>query len=160
MLEDVLSTIKNKYNSKSIEDCIEGIEISRSIINELTDLTLGLLDKGNIDKFILTEKTSMLFDTFLNRLIHLAESTESQASFWASCLLVHYNINNSIAYNNLIDAVSKSKDEQAEIAATLLTKRRYFPLIDVIKEKLINELDISPLKKSFFEEKIQILKDE
>lgn len=155
-MENNIKVIKEKYQTGSLEQCLEAIELSKIIVDEIVMMSISLLENKNLDTFLVTEKISTLFEGYLKRLYLLLESENKDLNFWASCLLVHHCVKNIKAENNLLNQVQYGEIEKAQISTTILAKSKNLSLSDSINQRL-EQKDLKDIDRHFFEEKINDL---
>jgi hypothetical protein len=155
-MKDIIKTIQEKFDSENDEQYIEGLDIACKAIESITALCLSLYQK-KIDKFILTEKLYNFFDYYLSKLCKLNESSDNNVSFWAACLLVSHSIENLIAVNKLLYEIENGEIEKAQIATTILAKKRNPFLIQSIQKRLKRNEKLDNNDILFFNEKINEL---
>lgn len=155
-MKDVLSIVKEKFNSDKLEDNIGGIDIAVSVVSSLSVMALRLLEKNNIEKDLIADRLSLLFQDYLQKLIEMTKNNDPDISFWSSSLIVHYRINHQEATYILTEAVKNGESEKAYMAATILTRVRDSSLIYAINERFKKKKDMDDKERQYFEEKLAI----
>lgn len=130
-----LASLKQKALSGNIEESIEGIDQLVKLENEITNALLKSLERSK-DRFVTTERISQAFINHLSKLKEYLGNADADISFWAATLIVHYEVNSSIAENILLNTVRHGELSNATIATTILCRVKNIKVKDVIVERL------------------------
>jgi hypothetical protein len=140
-----------------LEVSISAIESIVTNINNLTKLLFeGFERKDN--HFVVTERMSVAFDTYLKKLASYLDSDNKTFQFWAATLIVHHNIKSEKAEEILLSQVENSAFEEAYVAATILCRTHNDRVINIIKGRLDKEDFPNTMMRDFYIEKLQLLK--
>jgi hypothetical protein len=151
------SDFKTRLLGKNLDETIRAIEESDILIDEITSNILVCLENSK-DRLVISEKMSLLFEGYLDKLKGFLEIKNAELNFWAATLIINCSINNGIAENILLKAVQNEQNlEQSFIATTILCKSKNKALKSVIEQKLKNK-SLSLSAKTFFTEKLEQLK--
>jgi len=150
-----ISSLRSQILSEDLEVKMDGIVKAISLNDEIGDLLIENLNASD-NRFVVTEKTSMFFWSFLQKLKGLLSSTDRDLSFWAASLIVHYEIKNATAEEIMFDAVEKGEEDHACIASTILFRTKNSKLKHLVVSRLNNKSTIAK-EKEFFLEKLEDL---
>ncbi len=152
-MNSIVKHIQEKYDTGKLSECIEGLELAGNAIGNLVDISVKLLSNKNLDTFLIVERMSLFFDSYLKTLNDFADSEDNELKFWASTLLCHYNVNNSKAVDFLINEVKYGNIEKAQISTTILARNKNQALRDAIVIRLEQKEDLDGESIKFFERK-------
>ena len=152
-----LASLKQKALSGDIEESIEGIDQLLKLENEITNALLKSLEKST-DRFITTERISQAFINHLSKLKKYLENADADISFWAATLIIHYEVNNSIAENILLNTVRHGELSNASVATTILCRVKNLKIKDAIVERLKHPA-LDDKTERFFKEKLAGIKE-
>ncbi|MBO9202148.1 MULTISPECIES: hypothetical protein [Niastella] len=151
-----LKELKDIVVNKPLEQSVVTIDQTMSFVNEVSDILLQGLDASE-DRFIYTERISVFFGRYLEKLKSLLEGKDLDLAFWAASLLIHYKINDSLAESVLLDAIEFSdNDDHVSTATVILCRNRNQKVIEVINKRL-NSKNPEKKMRDYFIEKINDL---
>ena len=116
-----LEFFKNKILNSSLEDSVTDIEELIITSNQISDIFLECLKRRN-ERFVISEKLSLHFFSYVEKLNTFLDSSDSDLNFWAATLIMNYNLNNVRAEQILLDIISYGPLEKATIATTILCR--------------------------------------
>lgn len=149
-----MNDLKLMAISKNMEESVQGIDRLIKISDDISDTLIKAIVDSD-DRFVATERVSLLFYNYLNKLKNLINSEDRDLGFWAASLIVHYNINDYDAEKNLLDAIKHDLLSKAYSATTILCKVKSSHVKSAIVERLKNDAALSNEAKVFFKEKLQ-----
>jgi hypothetical protein len=150
-----LNILKQKVLSSNMEDSIQGIDQSISIVDKISEILIESINQST-DRFITTERISLLFDSYLRRLRNTMTSPDRDLSFWAASLLMHYNLDDGDAEKILLDSIKFGDSEKISVATVILCRNKNPKVVNAIQERL-NDKFISEKIRSFLTEKLNDL---
>lgn len=154
-MEESIDKLSLMTLSKKREEVILGLEGLLKVSDKISDAIIQAV-KSNDDKFIISERISLYFSNFLNKLKILLSGNDRDLSFWAATLLVHYGINDAHAEKVLLDAVLLSDLEKAFTATTILYRTKNSQLKTIISKRL-EDPNLAAEYIPFFKEKLDKL---
>lgn len=157
-MEDLLRQIKEKIRSNNLSDQLEAIYNIEEIIIKLTDLAVSVFEKEEGNLFALTERLSMFFSNYINKLNNMLDNDDNETPFWSACLICSYNIRNSEAESILLKEIKEGTGANAQVATTILARNKNWGLKEVLNDKLKDPL-INEDDYLFFWEKLRDLSD-
>jgi transposase-like protein len=120
-MNSLMDELSNKFKSNDIVKCVEGIDTASLVIKEIIDSTLNLFNNNNLDKFIVAERISVIFDNYIISLKKLWESKNPDVKFFAACLLVHHTYNTNDIEDFLLEISRNEDTEKVHIANRVLS---------------------------------------
>lgn len=148
--------LKDKIVNKPLAQSVLTIDQTISVVDEVSDIILQGLETTD-DRFIYTERISLFFGKYLEKLKSLLEGKDMDLSFWAASLLMHYNVNNTLAERILLDAIELSdNDDHASVATVVLCRNKNQKVIEAITKRL-NSKNPEKKMRDYFIEKINDL---
>lgn len=130
-----INVLKQKVLSDNIEDSTQGIDQSISIVSQISDILLEGIAHSK-DRFVTTERISLLFDNYLKRLRDLLKGSDNDLSFWAASLLIHYNLPDFEAENILLDSIRFGKLDKLDVAVVILCRNKNQKVVYAIRDRL------------------------
>lgn len=124
-------------------------------VDEITEIFIEALKKSN-DRFIISERASLLFSNYVNSLRQCLNDPDKDLSFWAATLIVHYGLNDDYAENVLADSILTSDLSKAYSAATILCRMKSKYVKEAILERMKDRF-LTYEAKEFFKEKLDEL---
>ena len=156
-MDETLNRIRQLYQKGDLSSCVEGLELANNVINGIVEVSLNLLKKKELDSFVIADRLSLFFQKYLVSLKTLTNSEDRELAFWASTLLIHYDINNEDVEENLINEVKYGISDKAEIATTILARTKNYKLKEAIEIRLGRIPDLDNKLIQFFKEKLSEL---
>ena len=154
-MDDRIDILKEGAYSKSKEESIRAIEELVTIVNKIGDIFLETL-KGNDDRFIITEKISLAYASYLDKIRRFIHGSDKELSFWAATLILNYQIMDPTAEKILLDSVLLGELDKAYIATTILCRVKNSKIKQVISQRL-KDISLSKQAVDFFVEKLDSL---
>lgn len=150
-----ISSLKLKVLSNEMEDSVRGIDESINLVGQISELLIEGISQSK-DRFITTERISLLFNNYLEKLRSLVKGNDSDLGFWAASLIMHYNLPDNTAENILLNAIRFGDIEKADVATVILCRNRNQKVVYAIIDRL-KDSSLSKKSKDFFIEKINDL---
>jgi hypothetical protein len=148
-----LDKIKQELKSDDLEISIPALESVVNNINNLADLSLDLFESNN-NRFVITERMSLIFDTYIKKLKSYLDGNSKELQFWAATLIVHYCINNKQAEDVLLNEAKSGSSDEAYVATTILCRTKNGRILNIIRERLETGYFPSDRMRNFFQEKL------
>ena len=147
-----LNLLKERILDKSLEDSAKGIDEIIIFSNEISDIFLECLKRSN-SRFIISEKLSLYFFSYVEKLNTYLTSSDPDLTFWSATLIMNYNLNNVRAEQILLDIISYGPFEKASVATTILCRIKNPRVSEAITTRL-KDPSINDQMKKFFSEKL------
>ena len=152
MLEN-LDKIKQELKSSDLEIRIHAIESIVVHINSLTELLLDSFEH-NSNRFVTTERLSLVFYTYIEKLNGYLSGDNMELKFWAATLIVHYNIRTKQAEDILINEAKIGSPGEAYVATTILCRTKNDRILETIRQRLKTGDFPDNVMRDFFLEKL------
>ena len=156
-MDEAFNRIRQLYQKGDLSSCIEGLELANNAVNSIVEVSVELLKKKELDPFVIAEKLSLFFQKYLTSLKTFTNSEDRELAFWASTLLIHYDIRDVDVDENLINEVKYGISDKAEIATTILARTKNYKLKEAIEFRLERNPDLDNKHIQFFKEKLSQL---
>jgi hypothetical protein len=154
MLKDI-DKIREDALNQNIEISIGALDLLLKDIDTLSDVLFDFLTNAS-DHFLIAERISLAFTSYIEKLESCLTGNDSELSYWAATLIVHYRVKNNQAEKILLEQVVNGNSEKAQIATTILCRNS----VPGVESAIIERLSLVPLDismKSFLEEKLSDL---
>jgi hypothetical protein len=128
--------LKDKIVNKPLAEAVLTIDQTIRAVDEVSDIILQGLEITD-DRFFYTERISLFFGKYLEKLKNLLEGKDVDLAFWAASLLMHYKTNDTLAERILLDAIELSdNNDHANTATIILCRNRNPKVIEAISKRL------------------------
>lgn len=119
-----LKIIQEKCLSNNTEICIEGLKLASDIVNQITNMSLGLINNKQLDTLFIVENIANIFNDFFYSLVKMLNSENKDLRFWSATLLIHFSLENDEAEKIMLDVIKCGDREKGELAATILKRKK------------------------------------
>jgi hypothetical protein len=155
-MENPIKEIKEKYSTKNYIDYIQGLDLSIKVIEEIVSEGMNLMEIVTPNKIFIVERLAAFFNLYVSNLNHKFNSNDQEIKYWASTLLIHHSICHPEAEKFLLDIVISGELQKAELATTILLRKKHTDLKAAIKKRLASDKNMAPETITFFKEKMEI----
>ena len=137
-MKDV-NELKDKIVNKPLAESVLTIEQTIRAVDEVSNIILEGLETTD-DRLFYTDRISLFFGKYLEKLKSLLEGKDLDLAFWAASLLMHHKINDTLAERILLEAIELSdNNDHANTATIILYRNRNPKAIDAITKRLDNK---------------------
>lgn len=155
-MEENMNSLREMVLSKNLEESVQGIERLVKVADNIADILIEAIKVSN-DRFISSERVSLLFYNYLSKLKSCINSDDKDLRFWAASLIVHYNVKDNIAEKILLDAIRHDVLDKAYPATNILFRVKNSYVKSAILERL-KDNSLTNQAKEFFKTKLQELR--
>lgn len=138
--------------SENVEESINGIDFLIELNNQISGILLESLNLSK-DRLLIAERISLFFEKYVRELKRMISGTDSDLSFWASTLIVHYDIDYPAAEKKMTEVILSGPLEKAITATTILYRKRKPYLKSAILVRL-EDINLTEMARHFFNENL------
>ncbi len=139
-----------KALSSELADTVEGIDGLIEIVDKITDTAIQVLSTTS-EHFLVTERMSMFFSKYINKLNSNLQSTDAELRFYSASLIVHYQISNDLAEQILLSEAAKGILDKAYTATIILCRVKNKNIGQIVKERL-KDSSLTKMARDFFKD--------
>ncbi len=154
-MDEDFNLLKQMASSKNLGESTEAVDRLVKTVDEVTDILIEALKSSN-DRFIISDRASLFFSNYVNKLKQCLNDPDTDLSFWAATLIVHCGLNDNKAEKLLADSILSPDLNKAYSATTILCRNKSLYLKPAILERM-KDSSLTNQAKEFFKAKLEEL---